>query len=231
MNLEGAQPVPRSMFASVGVHGPVLGPTAALALDVVLLGAATLLLLSDKRLTRHQGVLLLSFVALVAVLRVVMANLPNVQPVTVAVLLAGASLGARRGVAFAILVTMLSNAVLGDGYWTLFQAAGWAMVAVVGSRAHLLQGDRLLLGRATLLAGALALPFGLVTNLSLLGGGVGLAQVPALVWMGLPFDLSHALGNVVFMLWTGPFMPRMMTPVDVPDVLEAPGAEADVHLS
>ena len=143
MNLEGARPVPRSMFASVGVHGPVLGPTAALALDVVLLGAATLLLLSDKRLTRHQGVLLLSFVALVAVLRVVMANLPNVQPVTVAVLLAGASLGARRGVAFAILVTMLSNAVLGDGYWTLFQAAGWAMVAVVGSRAHLLQGDRL----------------------------------------------------------------------------------------
>ena len=231
MNLEGARPVPRSMFASVGVHGPVLGPTAALALDVVLLGAATLLLLSDKRLTRHQGVLLLSFVALVAVLRVVMANLPNVQPVTVAVLLAGASLGARRGVAFAILVTILSNAVLGDGYWTLFQAAGWAMVAVVGSRAHLLQGDRLLLGRATLLAGALALPFGLVTNLSLLGGGVGLAQVPALVWMGLPFDLSHALGNVVFMLWTGPFMLRMMTPVDVPDVLEAPGAEADVHLS
>ena len=124
------------MFASVGVHGPVLGPTAALALDVVLLGAATLLLLIDKRLTRHQGVLLLSFVALVAVLRVVMANLPNVQPVTVAVLLAGASLGARRGVAFAILVTMLSNAVLGDGYWTLFQAAGWAWSRLSAPQPH-----------------------------------------------------------------------------------------------
>ena len=96
----------------------MLSPAAALALDVVLLGAATLLLLSDKRLTRHHGVLLLSFVAVVAVLRVLMANLPNVQPVTVAVLLAGATLGARRGVAFAILVTMLSNAVLGDGYRT-----------------------------------------------------------------------------------------------------------------
>ena len=131
------------MFASVGVHGPVLS-AAALALDVVLLGAATLLLLSDKRMTRHHGVLLLSFVAVVAVLRVLMANLPNVQPVTVAVLLAGATLGARRGVAFAILVTMLSNAVLGDGYWTVFQAAGWAPIAVVGAHANLIQDDRLL---------------------------------------------------------------------------------------
>ena len=219
------------MFASVGVHGPVLSPAAALALDVVLLGAATLLLLSDKRMTRHHGVLLLSFVAVVAVLRVLMSNLPNVQPVTVAVLLAGATLGARRGVAFAILVTMLSNAVLGDGYWTVFQAAGWALIAVVGAHANLIQDDRLHLGRATLFAGLLALPFGFVTNLSLLGGGVGLAELPALMWMGLPFDLSHALGNTVIMLWTGALMVRMLTPVDVPDALEMPGVEADVHLT
>ena len=230
MNLEGAQPVPNTMFASVGVHGPVLSPTAALLFDVVLLGAATVLLLQDKRMTRHQGVLLLSFVAVVAVLRVLMANLPNVQPVTVAVLLAGASLGARRGMAFAILVTMLSNTVLGDGYWTLFQAAGWAAIAVVGSRAHLIENDRLLLGRATLFAGLLAFPFGLITNLSLIGGGTGFAQLPALVWAGLPFDLSHALGNVVIMLWTGALMLRMMLPVDVPDAMATPGVEADVHL-
>lgn len=218
------------MFASVGVHGPVLSPAAALTLDVVLLGAVTLLLFSDKRMTRHHGVLLLSFVAVVAVLRVLMANLPNVQPVTVAVLLAGARLGARRGAAFAILVAMLSNAVLGDGYWTLFQAAGWTMVAVVGAKVNLVKDERLLLGRATMFAGVLALPFGLITNLSLLGGGVGLDQLPQLMWMGLPFDVSHALGNVVIMLWTGPLMLRMLTPVDVPDALEMPGVEADVHL-
>ena len=230
MNLEGARPVPNIMLAGVGVHGPVLSPVAALVLDVVLLGAATLLLLQDRRLTRHQGVLLLSLVAVVALLRVLMANLPNVQPVTVAVLLAGASLGARRGVAFAILVTMLSNAILGDGYWTLFQAAAWSMVAVVGSRANLIENDRLLLGRATLFSAALALPFGAITNLSLLGGGVGFSQFPALMWTGMPFDLSHALGNVVVMLWTGSLMLRMMLPVDVPDAMATPGAEADVHL-
>ena len=51
------------------------------------------------------------------------------------------------------------------------------------------------------------------------------------MWMGLPFDLSHALGNVVFMLWTGSLMLRMLTPVDVHDALEMPGVEADVHLT
>ena len=140
----------------------------------------------------------------------------------------------RRYVAFAgpiILVTMLSNAVLGDGYWTLFQAVGWALVAVTGAHAHLIQDEGLLLGRATLLAGLLALPFGFITNLSLLGGGVGLAELPVLMWMGLPFDLSHALGNTVIMLWTGSLMVRMLTPVNVPDALEMPGVEADVHLT
>ena len=110
-------------------------------------------------------------------------------------------------------------------------AAGWALIAVVGAHANLIQDDRLRLGRATLFAGLLALPFGFVTNLSLLGGGVGLAELPALMWMGLPFDLSHALGNTVIMLWTGALMVRMLTPVDVPDALEMPGVEADVHLT
>ena len=94
----------------------------------------------------------------------------------------------------------------------------------------MIEDDRLLLGRATLFAGLLAFPFGIITNLSLIGGGVGFAQFPALLWTGLPFDLSHALGNVVIMLWTGALMLRMMLPVDVPDAMAIPGVEADVHL-
>ena len=49
---------------------------------------------------------ILTFVTLVAsisLLRVVMTPLPNIQPVTIAALIIGAQLGARRGVAFAVL--------------------------------------------------------------------------------------------------------------------------------
>jgi energy-coupling factor transport system substrate-specific component len=93
-------------------------------LDVLLLGGALVLLLSDRRLTVSSGTVLLSLVAATAAARVAMADLPNVQPVSVMVLLAGATMGARRGVAFAVLVTILSNTVLGDGLWTLLQAVG-----------------------------------------------------------------------------------------------------------
>jgi len=62
-----------------------------------------------------------------------MQPFPNVQPVTVAALLVGAQLGARRGAAFAVLVAMISNFFMGDGWWTVFQAAGWASIAIVQS--------------------------------------------------------------------------------------------------
>lgn len=218
------------MVGAVGTHGLALGPTSSLVLDVVLLGAATLLLLADRRLTVHHAVVVFAMVAAAAAARVLMADLPNVQPVTAMVLLAGATMGARRGIAFAVLVTVLSNAVLGDGIWTVFQAVGWSMVAVVGARAHLLVDGRLRLGRATVFVAILALPFGLVTNLSVLGGGLGLEALPALMWSGLPFDLSHALGNIVVMLWAGPTLVRWFTVQEVGDPMAITGVEADVSL-
>ena len=65
-----------------------------------------------------------AFISALVVSRVMLEPLPNIQPVTVALLLIGATLGARRGIGIAILVTILSNAFLGTGIWTLFQAAG-----------------------------------------------------------------------------------------------------------
>ena len=53
-------------------------------------------------------------------------------------LVMGAVLGARRGMAFALMATMLSNLILSHGWWTLFQASGWAAVAFAGSRLGLI---------------------------------------------------------------------------------------------
>jgi len=199
-------------------------------LDVLLLGGALVLLLSDRRLTVSSGTVLLSLVAATAAARVAMADLPNVQPVSVMVLLAGATMGARRGVAFAVLVTILSNTVLGDGPWTLLQAVGWSLMAVAGSKLDLLEDGVLRLGRATSLACVLALPFGALTTLSVLGPNVGLDALPALLWSGLPFDAAHALGNVVVMLWAGPSIVRWMTFREIADPMAITGLEADVSL-
>ena len=76
-----------------------------------------------------------AFISALVVSRVMLEPLPNIQPVTVALLLIGATLGARRGIGIAILVTILSNAFLGTGIWTLFQVAGWSFVAWTGAMA------------------------------------------------------------------------------------------------
>ena len=125
------------MFQALGTHGPELSPTMGLVLDVLLLGAAFWLLAGPNRRSVHDVVLMATLVVSVSLVRVVMQPLPNIQPVTVACLLVGAQLGARRGAAFAVMVTMLSNFFMGDGWWTLFQAGGWVMVAVLGSRLSL----------------------------------------------------------------------------------------------
>ena len=110
------------MFSASGTHGPVVEPALGLLIDASLIGAATILLLRSSSKT-GMGLLAL-LVLTISSLRVAMADLPNIQPVTVSCLLVGAVMGARRGVAFAILVTLLSNAVIGVGWWSIFQAAG-----------------------------------------------------------------------------------------------------------
>jgi energy-coupling factor transport system substrate-specific component len=124
------------MFQALGTHGPEVSPAMGLALDVLLLGAAFWLLAGPNRRTVHDIVLMGALVVSVSLLRVVMQPLPNIQPVTVACLLVGAQLGARRGAAFAVMVTMLSNFFMGDGWWTIFQAVGWATVAVLVRESH-----------------------------------------------------------------------------------------------
>ena len=106
------------MFQALGTHGPELSPTMGLVLDLILLSTAFLLLSAPKRRSIHDVVLMATLVLSVSLLRVVMQPLPNIQPVTVACLLVGAQLGARRGAAFAVMVAMLSNFIMGDGWWT-----------------------------------------------------------------------------------------------------------------
>ncbi|MGB1232760.1 MAG: DUF6580 family putative transport protein [Poseidonia sp.] len=199
------------MFQALGVHGPELSPTGAALLDVVLVGTAFAFLFSAPRANRMTAAMLATMVLAMAAVRVVMQPLPNIQPVTVAALLVGAHLGAKRGVAFAILVTLLSNLLISHGWWTLFQALGWSAVAVVGAKANLIADGRLNHARLYLAAVLVAPLFGLISTLSLVSGTMSVGQFVILVVQGLPFDAVHALGNVAFAVWTGSMLHRFLS--------------------
>jgi len=194
------------MFQALGVHGPVLTPLASMVVDVALVVAAFSLMVAAPRTNRMTVAALATLVVSVAAIRVLMQPLPNVQPVTVAALLVGAHLGARRGASFAVLVTLLSNLLISHGWWTLFQAVGWATVAVVGARARLVENGVLHLPRLCFFAAASAPLFGFIATLSLIAPGLTAAQFLVLLGQGLPFDAVHALGNVAFALWIGPLI-------------------------
>ena len=191
------------MFQAMGVHGPALSPLAALLMDIVLLGCAFWLLAKPTKRPIFDSLFLMSLVLSVSLLRIVMQPLPNVQPVTVAALLVGAQLGARRGAAFAVLVTMISNFFIGNGWWTLFQAAGWASIAFAGSRLSLVTSSGFNLRRACIASLVAAFWFDLVVSFSILDGTISITEFITYLAHGLPFDFLHMAGNFVFVVWMG----------------------------
>jgi len=199
------------MFQALGVHGPVLTPLASALLDIMLVSVAFAFFVGGSRTNRMTMGMLATMVVAMAALRVLMQPLPNVQPVTVAALLVGAHLGARRGVAFAILATLLSNLLISHGWWTLFQAAGWAIVAVIGARANLVQNGQLQLQRLALVSVVSAMVFGFVSTLSLVTSAMTPSTFIVLLGQGLPFDVVHALGNLVFVVWMAPSLHHFLS--------------------
>ena len=133
------------MFQSYGIHGPVLGPVTGLVIDVILLGLAFWMLASPDMRKAPNILTFVTLVASISLLRVVMTPLPNIQPVTVAALIVGANWCIRGGIA--VLVTMISNFIIGDGIWTLYQAIGWSLVAILGASSTIIIDGKLNLNR------------------------------------------------------------------------------------
>ena len=125
------------MVMTDGVHGAVLGPIEMLVLNIFLI-TFCFFMLCRPTINSTREVLVLSTITIAAAAsRIILEPLPNVQPLTVLCLIMGASLGARRGMAFAVMATMISNIILSHGLWTLFQATGWAAIAFAGSKLNL----------------------------------------------------------------------------------------------
>ncbi len=135
--------------------------------------------------------------------RILLDPLPNFQPVTVIVLLAGIYYGAPRAVALAGIIALTTNfVVLGHGPWTLFQVAGWGFVGTLGAifAEHLLKEGELQLNKLAGLAVISAFAFDWIVSVSILINTDVSMLAPYLI-NGLLFDLYHAVGNLVFVAW------------------------------
>ena len=193
-----------------GVHGPVLGPVEMLVINVVLITISFFLLCRPTHSAKREILVLTSITAAAAASRVLLEPFPNVQPLTVMCLVMGASLGARRGMAFAVMATMISNLVLSHGWWTLFQATGWAAVAFAGSRLNLILQNEVAMKRLIISAVFASVLFDWWVSLSIYTAGMSLEEFGIYLLNGLPFDALHAIASIATAVWIAPWLANLL---------------------
>jgi energy-coupling factor transport system substrate-specific component len=198
------------MVLTDGVHGPALAPVELLAINMVLITISFLLLCRPAHSAKREILVLASIAVAAAASRILLEPLPNVQPLTVMCLVMGATLGARRGMAFAVIATMVSNLVLSHGWWTLFQASGWATVAFAGSRLGLVVGNVVEMKRLAITAAVASVLFDWWVSLSIFTSGMTLSEFGIYLLNGLPFDALHVVASLVSVAWIAPWLTNLI---------------------
>ena len=165
----------------------------------------------DRRPDSSKELVMIATLGAVAAAgRVLFAAIPGVQPVTVIAVVAGVALGARSGFAVGAIAAFVSNFFLGQGAWTPWQMLAWGACGVAGALAA-----PLLQRRVALAAFCFVLGLGFSAFMDV---WTWLAFYDEHTWQtfvavharGLPFDLSHAIGNVLIALAAGPELRRLL---------------------
>lgn len=127
--------------------------------------------------------------AMTFALKVVMAPLPNIEPVSLCVMLYAAVFG-RKGLYPTYLYVLMEILYYGLGTWNVNYLYIWALLALAALGLRKMEsylGWAMLSGVFGLLFGALCAPVDLAI------GGVGYALSK---WAsGIPFDIAHCVGN------------------------------------
>ena len=132
--------------------------------------------------------------------RIAFAAIPSAQPVTAIAIVTGVALGPRAGAAVGAGAALLSNTFLGQGPWTPWQMLLWGLAGASGGwLAPLLRRSRIAL---MAFGGAWGLVFGAgmdVWQLAAFGPALTLPAFMAVHARAVPFDLVHALTNVILL--------------------------------
>ena len=148
----------------------------------------------DKKLTVRQIVLFGMLGALIFAAKYVMAFLPNIEPVSLMVMLCAVVFG-RKAVYPIALYVVMEFLFYGLGLWNINYLYIWAVLALAAGQMKDVRGAlpwAILSGTFGLLFGALCAPVDVAI------GGFGYAVAK---WIsGIPFDIAHCIGNFAIAL-------------------------------
>lgn len=146
--------------------------------------------------------------------RLIFAFIPQVQPVTVIVILTGYYLGSSYGFICGSLVAVISNITLGQGPWTPFQMLGWGLIAFIAGLFPKFKNVKLNMLILCIYSFLAAFIFSIITDfltISYLGNALSIKSALPVFVAGLLFNISHAIGNLIFMFFLFPLLHSKLT--------------------
>lgn len=154
----------------------------------------------------HHIALLGMLTTLCYVSRIVFQFLPNVQPVTVILLLITMLLGMKDGLIVSLLSVVISNINLGLGVWTLAQITSFSIIIILtGLINRYVSFERLPFFGMVFYAGLTGYIYGFIIS-AVQAPFFGIQNFWAYYLSGLPFDTLHAVGNSGFYLILAPIL-------------------------
>lgn len=137
--------------------------------------------------------------------RISMASIPNVQPATFLILIAGYTYGCATGFVVGFCTALVSNFALLQGPWTIWQAFAWGLVGASGGVLKLFMAQpkrNVLVGAAFAwgyLFGAIMDIFGWLFFMPIHTFSTYLTMFAS----SFGFNTAHAVGNALFMFVLG----------------------------
>jgi Squalene-hopene cyclase C-terminal domain/Prenyltransferase and squalene oxidase repeat len=186
---------------------------AGSALVVTLAALAGMLWYERRRPSTKLIALVAALAALAVAARILFAAVPNVQGTTDVALLSGYVLGPAPGFMVGALAALASNLFLGQGPWTPWQMVGWGAAGLGGALLASLAGRRLGRWPLAIACGLAGLAFGAWMDLFTLTSFAAQTSADgylAISVLSLPFNIAHALGNVLLCLAFGPSFVRVL---------------------
>jgi len=133
--------------------------------------------------------------------------LPNIQPMTVLLVIIALNIGVLDGLLVSVLSMLLTNLILGMGPWTVLQMISFAVIILLTGLFKYFYtfgtlGNRLVFSTWAFLAGFI---YGFI--MSFLSFHLyGLSNFLVYYLNGLPFDVLHAVGNFGFFFILEPIL-------------------------
>ena len=159
----------------------------------------------EKRKIRSRRLVIVAVMTALSVLgRFIFGALPAFKPITAIVVVTAIWMGPECGFMVGSLTALISNFYFGQGPWTPFQMVAWGIIGVTaGLLSKSLKKSKVWLAVFGALAGIFYSNFMDLWTVLWYGQGLNWEMYSAALITAIPYAISNAVSNVVFLLLIG----------------------------